>query len=228
TKIDEKEGLIYISPIDNFFGLGSIIRFDDSLTPDKSDDVVLTIINARQHVGVEAYGSMRSIDEARRRNSSSLVLRLDFGSTSFLFTGDTNGRKKTSTDVNECEDQELFMVMNNNNPNSPLYGLLNCSVLKVAHHGSNGSSSLPFLKASKPDWAVISAGVQYDHPHEDVLLRLKHQGVALDDTHILRTDAGEDDQSTANEFNLGDDCYQFLVDSTGILKVEKWNVYLGE
>jgi|GEM_PF-2280928 len=223
-KIQEEEGLLYVSPIEDFLGLGSIIRFDNSETYKESDDVVLTIINARRWLSDEAYGSRRYIGEARRRNSSSLVVKLDFGNTSFLFTGDTNGRKKWSDNEGECEDQERFMVDNNKNPDNPLYGELNSTVLKVAHHGSDGSSSLPFLKAVKPEWAIISAGVHHDHPHSPVLERLSHQDVGLDDSLILRTDMDEDTHTSATEANLGDDSYQFFVDPDGIVKIEKWNV----
>lgn len=225
-KIQTTEGLLYVSPIENYLGLGSVIRFDDSETYSDSDDVVLTVVNAKRQVSDKAYSSGRYMKESRRRNSSSLVVRLDFGNTSFLFTGDTNGRAKGSEDQDECDDQELFMFRNNNNPENPLQGKLNCTVLKVPHHGSDGSASLPFLKATKPTWAVISAGVHNRHPHSSVLDRLKHQDVGLDDAHILRTDDGEDTHTKANEANLGDDCYQFLVDPAGIVKVEKWNVRL--
>ncbi|UCE46191.1 MAG: hypothetical protein JSW47_11270 [Phycisphaerales bacterium] len=46
----------------------------------------------------------------------------------------------------------------------------------------------------------------------------------MDDAHIIRTDDGEDNDTPASEANLGDDCYKFLVDLTGIVRIEKWNV----
>jgi competence protein ComEC len=225
-KIVNKNNIVFLSPIEDFIGTGSIIQFDNAGTPIKSDDVQLTIISAKQYIPSTAYGSNRSLNEGKRRNSSSLVIRLDFGKTSFLFTGDTNGRKKWDERINACDDQELFMVEQNNNPNHPLYGKLDCTVLKVAHHGSDGSSSLPFLAAVHPKWAVISAGVPHEHPDNPVLSRLKHQSVGLDDSRILRTDHGEDNVTEANEENLGDDCYQFLVDLNGIVKITKWNVHV--
>lgn len=224
-KAGEEEGLLFVSPICNYFGLGSEIRFDDSETYTCADDVVLTLINATQWLSDEAYGDThRKLKEDQRRNSSSLVVRLDYGPTSFLFTGDTNGRNKKSSVVNECDDQELFMVRNNENPQNPLYGRLACTVLKVPHHGSNGSSSLRFLKSAGPDWAVISAGVHHGHPTDGALERLKHPDVGLDDAHILRTDEGEDNDHEASHGNIGDDCYRFVVDLSGIAKIEKWNV----
>ncbi len=227
-KVGEEEGLLFLSPILDYLGLGSVIRFDDSDTHSAADDVVLTLINGQQWIGNVAYGSSRKLSkEGQRRNSSSLVLRMDYGETSFLFTGDTNGRNKDSDDLDACDDQELFMVRNNKNPENPLHGRLDCTVLKVAHHGSNGSASLPFLEAVKPAWAVISAGVHYGHPHASALERLKHANVGLDDSHILCTDEDEDGDHKASEANLGDDCYRFLVDLKGIVKIEKWNSFAG-
>jgi competence protein ComEC len=51
---------------------------------------------------------------------------------------------------------------------------LKATVLNVGHHGSNASSSLPFLKVVTPGTAVISAGAgnQYGHPTKPVLQRL--------------------------------------------------------
>ena len=51
-------------------------------------------------------------------------------------------------------------------------------ILKVAHHGSKGSSGQRFLEQVDPEIALISAGIEnrYGHPHEEVLKRLKTQG----------------------------------------------------
>jgi len=59
------------------------------------------------------------------------------------------------------------------------------SVLIVAHHGSNTSTSRAFLQSQSFDNAVISSGYQnrYNHPHPKVLARLKEQGIG-----IYRTD----------------------------------------
>ena len=119
------------------------------------------------------------------------------------------------------------MLDNHNNPDNVLAGSLDCDVLKVPHHGSDGSSSLPFLKAITPTWAVITAGFPHEHPDSSVLSRLKNSDVGLDDAHILRTDEGDDAvASSANEATLGDDCFVFVVDPEGIVRIEKWNVKL--
>ena len=59
------------------------------------------------------------------------------------------------------------------------------TVLKVGHHGSRTSSSEAFVRATRPDYALISVGSRnrYGHPDPAVLARLEREG-----THIFRTD----------------------------------------
>ena len=222
--IEEQEDTRLLAPLTDYFELGSVIRVDDAGTFDAQDDLVLTLINSQQSLPSTAYGSSppRSMDEGQRRNSCSIVLRLDYGETSVLLTGDTNGRKKDAP-ASACDDQELFMVRNNENEANPLFGLLDCDILKVAHHGSDGSSSLRFLQAVTPDWAIASAGVHYGHPTDGVLDRLSDTTVGLQPGRILRTDYLDPDTG-ANSQNLGDDCYRFYIDTQGVVLVERWEV----
>ena len=101
--------------------------------------------------------------EAWAENDMSIVLRVDYGSTSFLFTGD-------------AEEMSEYMMLTDQVP-------LAASVLKVGHHGSRYSSSPEFIEAVAPSWAVISCGEgnPYGHPHEETLHNLS--GVK-----VLRTD----------------------------------------
>jgi len=63
--------------------------------------------------------------------------------------------------------------------------ILSANVLKLAHHGSNRSSSASFLTAVHPSYAVISVGAdnRFGHPAASILDRLTQLGVT-----ILRTD----------------------------------------
>ena len=215
---------LFLSPLEDFLAPGSRILFDNAGTSAANDDTIITIVNTRKSLPEEAYGNpRRKLNEPQRRNSSSVILRLDHGDTSFLFTGDVNGRKKKSP-ADEHDDQEKFMVDGHLDHNNPLYGLLNVDVLKVPHHGSDGSSSLPFLKAVSPTWAVIPAGVAHGHPHQGVLNRLGAEGLGLSERRILRTDA--DDDGKASELNLGDDTFVFWMDPKGIVKIEQWDIKL--
>jgi competence protein ComEC len=76
--------------------------------------------------------------EAGDPNNDSVVLRLAIGTFSALFTGDIGA---------ETESQLL------SHPEK-----LNCTLLKIPHHGSRFSSTAPFLDAASPRIALIGAG----------------------------------------------------------------------
>ena len=96
----------------------------------------------------------------------SMILRVEYGKRSFLFTGDA-----------EAGEEELLL--------HTVPQLLDVDLLKVAHHGSATSSTEPFLSAVSPEIAVISASDDnsFGHPTIDTLDRLKSQNCA-----VYRTD----------------------------------------
>lgn len=219
----------FLSPLKEKLGLGGTKTIDDGGTTAKDDDVILTVINSAGDIGEYAQPSGRKFVQNEPVNSSSIVVRLDYGRTSFLFAGDTNGRKENPkdrfdlADQMKCDDQEYAMV-ERDKPQGPLFGKLAVTVLKVAHHGSDSSNTLPFLQRIHPSWAVISAGTHFSHPRESTLARLNAAGVA--DNRILRTDESEEEilDEAAPESSIGNDCFVFYVDLKGIAKIEKWSV----
>lgn len=94
-------------------------------------------------------------------NNTSIVLRVDYGRTSFLFTGDAE---------REVEEDLLDVGAD-----------VSATVLKVGHHGSSTSNSYHWLREVQPEYAVISCGTDnsYGHPHEEVLSRLRDADVTL-------------------------------------------------
>lgn len=98
-------------------------------------------------------------------NEASNVLKLTYHHFSALFMGDLP------------KDGELDLLSKSLN--------LQSTILKVAHHGSNTSSSIEFLQAVKPQFSIISAGKynRFGHPKPEVLERLNTLP-----TKILRTD----------------------------------------
>ncbi|MFD1705469.1 DNA internalization-related competence protein ComEC/Rec2 [Siminovitchia sediminis] len=98
-------------------------------------------------------------------NNDSLVLYASMGGLTWLFTGD----------VEEAGEIEMISA----------YKHLDIDVLKVAHHGSRGSTSKMFVEYIQPQYAVISAGKsnRYGHPHPEVIDILETEKV-----HIFRTD----------------------------------------
>lgn len=98
-------------------------------------------------------------------NNTSVVMRVVYKSTSFLFTGDAE--KQAEEDIISSGAE------------------INSDVLKVGHHGSNTSTSKGFLTAVSPGLAVISCGKgnSYGHPNEETIKLLTEYGV-----NIKRTD----------------------------------------
>lgn len=94
-------------------------------------------------------------EEPEDLNNTSLVLRVDYGAASCLFTGD----------MEEPEEKELLQ----NGAD------LDVDFLKVGHHGAATSSSEAFLAAVTPQYAAISCGKDndYGHPTEEALARLR-------------------------------------------------------
>ncbi len=92
-------------------------------------------------------------------NNTSIVLRITYGETSFLFTGDAE----------RIVEQALL------DRDIPLRS----TVLKVGHHGSETSTSYAFLREVAPAYGVISVGKDntYGHPTEEVLSRLRDADV---------------------------------------------------
>lgn len=101
-----------------------------------------------------------SVAEGERdANNSSIVIRLVYGETSFLFSGDA-----------EAEEERTIVES----------GQLLCSnVYKVAHHGSSGANSKAYLDTVSPEYAVISCGRDnsYGHPHKEVLQLLQDRSI---------------------------------------------------
>lgn len=102
-------------------------------------------------------------------NNTSIVLMIRYGETSFLFTGDA-----------EREAEQALLDSG---------AELKADVLKVGHHGSDTSTSYPFLREVMPEYAVISVGEgnSYEHPEEGPLSRLRDAGCK-----ILRSDLNGD------------------------------------
>lgn len=123
---------------------------------------------------IELLGPLST--EGKDANNSSVVCKVTYGITSFMFTGD----------MEKGYEKELIEEYG---------GYLNCDVLKAGHHGSSTSSSEDFLDIVSPDTAVISCAEdnEYGHPHREVIKRLKDRGIEYhvtyeDGTVILVSD----------------------------------------
>ena len=102
-------------------------------------------------------------DEYSNLNNCSAVVRIKYGNTVAIFTGD-------------AEAQIESQILNSG---------IDADILKVGHHGSDTASSESFISAVSPKTAVISCGKynSYGHPHDETLARLDNSGA-----DIYRTD----------------------------------------
>ena len=106
-----------------------------------------------------------AVNTSEESNDTSIVLKIKYGETSFLFVGDAE------------EETEKFLVDSNVD--------LSATVLKIGHHGAATSTSEDFLEKISPEYAVVSVGENndYGHPSEGVMLRLKDAEIT-----VFRTD----------------------------------------
>lgn len=98
-------------------------------------------------------------------NNYSLVMKVSFGQTDILMTGDA-----------ETEIEEEILALGED---------LDVEVLKMGHHGSDTSSSEAFMQATSPEYVLISAGIanKYHHPCETTMQYLEDNQIP-----VYRTD----------------------------------------
>jgi len=116
-------------------------------------------------LGTATVTAVHCYEKTDDYNNASLIFRVDFGETSFLFTGDAE---------KEAENAVLLSGVD-----------IDCDVLKAGHHGSSTSSSRAFLDAVSPEYAVITcgAGNSYGHPHRETMQAFNGRGIT-----VYRTD----------------------------------------
>ncbi len=117
------------------------------------------------HLGGATVTVLHCWPEAWVTNDMSIAVRIDYGETSFIFTGD-------------AESMAEYMMVDTGLP-------LKADVLKVGHHGSSSSSTEEFIRIVNPTYAVISCGRgnSYGHPHSETMATLKAAGA-----EVYRTD----------------------------------------
>lgn len=141
------------------------------------ENLLLTIQNKGLKITAPAPGTEYRLGNAsfimlapnsssyKKLNDYSVVVRLTYGSTSFLFTGDAE----------QTSEKEILAKGYN----------IKSDVLKVGHHGSKTSTTTRFLDAVSPRYAVICVGAnnQYGHPAPETLSKLAERGIK-----VYRTD----------------------------------------
>lgn len=172
--------------IDNF-DIGTIYMPDVITTSKTFEDLLDSIENKNLTFNVPVIGSSFKLGDSdftviytgtdtSDLNNTSIVLRMVYGNTSFLFTGD-------ATDVTEEK------IINQN---------IQADVLKVGHHGSKYSTTDKFLAKVNPKYAVISVGSdnKYGHPASSTINKLNSANIETyrtdqDGTVIAESDGND-------------------------------------
>lgn len=120
-------------------------------------------------------------------NNSSIVLRLQYGNEVFLFMGDAEGKERDEDPSAHYIEQVLLQTVP---------GKLKANVLKIAHHGSETSGSLPFISAVNPDIVIVESGRKsFGGTYLPDITTLKRYCANNPAVRIYRTD--QDDARTA-------------------------------
>ena len=133
-------------------------------------------INLGENTKITVFSPTKDLYEDL--NNYSPVIKIQYGKTSFLFTGDAQ------------KDVEEEILASNED--------ISANVLKVGHHGSSTSTTQDFLNKVHPIIGVISVGQDnsYNHPNGDTLKRLTENKITIyrtdkDGTVVLSSDGSK-------------------------------------
>lgn len=154
-------------------GIGNTTKawesFVDSAEAERGAVLVVARAGQRLDLGGGAYADIlfpdRDVSKVKNTNDSSIIMRVVYGDTSFMLTGDAPSKV----------EQELFLKLG--------YGL-DSDVLKAGHHGSKTSSLPDFVESVSPQYVVFSRGCDntYGHPAPSVVAYYKKLGIQTRDT----------------------------------------------
>lgn len=175
---DHIGGLDYVI---NDFNIGKIYLPKATSTTKTFQDVVVAIKNKGMKAAVPKPGDTFNLgsakctilapnsNEYKDLNNNSVVIKLEFGSNSFLFTGDAE----------DISEKEILAKGFN----------VKADLLKIGHHGSHSSTTEEFLSKVNPKYAVISCeiGNDYGHPHKETVDKLKNKNIPVYRTDELGT-----------------------------------------
>jgi competence protein ComEC len=184
---DHIGGLDYVI---NDFNINKIYLPKATSTTKTFQDVVVAIKNKGMKASIPKPGETFNLGLAKctilapnsseysSLNNNSVVIKLEFGSNSFLFTGDAE----------DISEKEILAKGFN----------VKADLLKVGHHGSRTSTTNEFLSKVNPKYAVISCAAEndYGHPHKETISKLKSKNIPIYRTDELGTIIATSDGKT--------------------------------
>lgn len=109
---------------------------------------------------------LNAYERRRSNNQSSIVLKISFNDISFLLMGD----------VERGQEKEMLTKY-----------YMKANIIKIAHHGSRTSSTLPFLQAVNPEVALLTYHKRndYGHPVNRVIKNLDQLNTTIYSTAVF-------------------------------------------
>lgn len=132
-----------------------------SIVSDKNLEILHPQVGTEFPFGTGSFTILSPETLSNDSNNNSVAIKLTNGSHSFLFMGDVEHKSETAIIASGID--------------------LSCTILCLGHHGSANSTSWDFLKATVPEYAVISCGTdnKYGHPDEDIMEKLSSMEIPL-------------------------------------------------
>lgn len=163
--------------------------------------------------GGSDWADSEDLDDDLLAKSVSLIVRLDYGESAVLLTGDTIGRLAGWTD-DRCGFAEAALTK------QPSVNL-RADVLIAPNHGADTASSRCLIEAVAPTWVVFPSGHGRDNPAAEVAGRYLAAGIPA--RRLLRTDRGDDEgvrewdyqRSSGCRDQPGDDDIEILLSAEG-------------
>lgn len=170
-----------LSDIIKKFEIGILYSPKITTNTDTFENMIKSLRNKKQKITIAKQGEFLDLGNAEAKilspnldkyddlNNYSVIIKLSYNKLNFLFMGDAEKLIETN------------LIKSNIN--------LQSDIIKIAHHGSNSSSSAEFLNIVSPTYAVISCGKnnEYGHPHKDIINELNRRHI-----NIYRTDRNGD------------------------------------
>lgn len=133
-------------------------NFKDLISTLKTKNMKINVLNPGNHINLGESVQCQVLAPSNslydNLNNYSIVLKITYKNSKFLFNGD-------------AEQESEKQILNNGFD-------VSCDVLKVGHHGSKSSTGEDFLREASPKISIISCGKNndYGHPHKATLDKL--------------------------------------------------------
>jgi beta-lactamase superfamily II metal-dependent hydrolase len=145
-------------------------------------------------------------------NNASIVLKLTYGNHSFLFMGDAEGKDRHDLPDSARYVERVLLQ----DPSR-----LQSTVLKIAHHGSETSSTLPFIQAVNPEVVIVQSGRKSFGgtflPDNTTLQRYCDQ---IPNVRIFRTDQGDEQAGLSGRAAVDGDDITIRTNGSGQLLIQ--------